>query len=288
MLDLLLRLLALLPLPLAHGIGALLGWLFYLLPNRHRRISMRNIERCFPDWDAVQRRRLLRRSLMETGKTVLETPLLWRGGGRRLLRLVRAVEGRGAFQGALGKGQGVILAGPHLGAWELVSHYVASSTPITALYKPPSNPRVAQLVLAGRSRLGASLVPTDARGVRTLLAALRRGEVAGILPDQDPSAGNGIFVPFFGIAANTMTLLPKLAARSGAPVLVAWAERLSWGRGYRIHFIPCDAALNDSDQALATAAMNRAVEQAVRSCPAQYQWSYKRFRTRPQGEPRFY
>jgi KDO2-lipid IV(A) lauroyltransferase len=227
-------------------------------------------------------------SLRETARTLLETALVWRGSRERLLGQVRGVQGEELFERALEGGHGVIIASPHLGSWEFIGQYLQSRHPLTCMYKPPRHPAVDSLMLAGRTHLGMALAPTDAGGIRTLLAALKRGEQIGILPDQDPKEGAGVFAPFFGIATKTMTLLPKLAARSGATVLVAYAERLAWGRGYRIHFLPVDRAVNGKDELAAVTALNRAVEQAIRQCPAQYQWSYKRFRSRPEGEASLY
>ncbi|MEN8169426.1 MAG: lysophospholipid acyltransferase family protein [Pseudomonadota bacterium] len=287
-LGLLLRLLGALPLPLLHGIGALFGQLFSLFPNRNRRITLRNLELCFPEMSERQRARLLVQSLQETGKTFMETALMWCGSRQRIMGLVREVEGEEHLRAALQRGKGVILAAPHLGSWELIGHYIAANTPITCLYKPPRNPSVEAAMREGRMHLGVELAPTDTSGVKAMLGLLKRGEVAGILPDQDPLAGNGVFAPFFGIATNTMTLLPRLANKSGATVLVSYAERLPWSRGYRLHFLPCNEAVNERDPLHATTALNAAVEQAIRQCPVQYQWSYKRFRTRPEGEPELY
>ncbi|MDH5784476.1 MAG: lysophospholipid acyltransferase family protein [Chromatiales bacterium] len=285
----LLRLLGILPLPLLHGSGFLLGWLVSLFPNRHRRISLRNLQLCFPDLDDQQRERLLVKSLQETGKTFMETALMWTGSGRRLMSLVREVEGREYLDAALQRGKGVILAAPHLGCWELIGHYIAISAPITCLYKPPAGQGVEGVMRKGRMHLGVQLAPTDASGVKMMLGLLRRGEVAGILPDQDPLAGNGVFAPFFGIATNTMTLLPRLASKSGAEVLLSYAERLPWGRGYRMHFIPVRDGVAAQEIEDAVGVLNASVEEAIRQCPEQYQWIYKRFRTRPPGEPhRFY
>lgn len=280
-------LLAIVPLPLLHAVGFVLGSLFALFPNRHRRITLRNLALCFPEMSERERARLLVLSLRETAKAVLETAMMWRAGGDRLQKLVREVEGQALLREAIDRGHGVILASPHLGSWELIGQYLVMQHPITCLYKPAENAALDRIMHEGRSHLGMRLAPTDAGGVRILLAALKRGESIGILPDQDPRDGAGVLAPFFGIATNTMTLLPKLAARSGAPVLVSYAERLSWGRGYRIHFLPVDPAVNDRDEARA-AALNRAVETAIRQCPAQYAWSYKRFRTRPEGEASLY
>ena len=281
-------LLALIPLPLQHALGAFIGNLFALFPNRHRRISLRNLALCFPEMSERERARLLVLSLRETAKTVLETATMWRAGPGRLRGLIREVHGEALLRAAIEQGKGVIIASPHLGSWELIGQYLVMQHPLTSLYKPAESAAVDQLMYAGRSHLGMQLAPTDAAGVRILLGALKRGELIGILPDQDPRDGAGVFAPFFGIATNTMTLLPKLAARSGAPVLVAYAERLSWGRGYRIHLLPCEAEVNDRNEMRAATALNQAVEAAIRQCPAQYQWSYKRFRSRPAGEPSLY
>ncbi|HKJ76275.1 MAG TPA: lysophospholipid acyltransferase family protein [Gammaproteobacteria bacterium] len=284
----LLALLSRLPLPLFHGLGAALGEGLAWLPNRARRISETNIGLCFPELERRARRRLVRRTLRETGKTALETPTLWLADGGRVLRMVKGATGKEAVDAAMNSGCGVILAGPHLGAWEMIGLYASAHWPITSLYRPPEQKAVEAMMHAGRERVGATLVPTDASGIRRLWAALKRGEMAGILPDQDPHDPDGTFAPFFGIAANTMTLLTRFAAKSGAPVFIAWAERLPWGRGYHIHFEPVPAAVADPDPETATAALNAAVEAAVRERPEQYQWAYKRFRTRPRGEVRIY
>jgi KDO2-lipid IV(A) lauroyltransferase len=288
LLRLLTALLAILPLPLLHGLGAVIGSLFALLPNRHRRITLRNLALCFPQMSERERARLLVLSLRETGKATMETAAIWRIGARRLQRLVRGVEGEALLREAIALGRGVIIASPHLGSWEYIGQYLVMQHPLTCLYKPAKNPALDRIMHEGRSHLGMKLAPTDTRGIRILLGALKRGEMIGILPDQAPRGSAGLFAPFFGIATHTMTLLPKLAAKSGAPVLVAYAERLAWGRGYRIHFLPVDGAVNDQDEVRAVTALNRAVEAAIRQCPAQYAWSYKRFRTRPAGEASLY
>lgn len=288
LLRLLIALTALIPLPLLHALGAVLGSLFALFPNRHRRITLRNLALCFPEMHERERARLLILSLRETAKTVLETALVWRGSRQRLLGLVREIRGEELFAEALNGDKGVIIASPHLGSWELIGQYLQSRHQLTCMYKPPLNPAVDSMMLTGRTHLGMQLAPTDTGGIRILLAALKRGEQIGILPDQDPKDGAGVFAPFFGIATKTMTLLPKLAAKSGATVLVAYAERLSWGRGFRIHFLPVENTVYEKDEVCAVTALNYGVETAIRQTPAQYAWSYKRFRSRPEGEPSLY
>ncbi len=137
---------------------------------------------------------------------------------------------------------------------------------------------------AARERTGAKLVPADVGGVRALHRALKSREVVGVLPDQDPGRGSGIFVPYFGVLANTTTLVAKLLAKHEVPLFVVWCERLADARGFRMHYVETtDAGLRSPDVEVATRAMNRELEQLVRSSPEQYLWSYKRLRNRPSG-----
>jgi len=284
----LLRLTAGLPLPQAHGIGSMLGWMLWWVPNDLRRIAARNLSLCFPELPAIEHDRLLRRDLLETGKLLLELGPLWFWRGERVLALVQGpVPGEEALTAAVRQKQGAILLTPHLGAWEMAGLYYSSRHPLTILYRP-SRLGLDELSVRGRGRLGGKVVATDARGVRTLLTSLRNGEVLGILPDQDPGDEGGVFAPFFGIAASTMTLVSRLALKTGVPVFLTWAERLPRGRGYALHLraLPEVTAAASLDESVA--ALNRGVEAAVRSLPTQYLWAYKRFKTRPPGEPKLY
>lgn len=284
----LLRLIAALPLPLIHTLGAGIGWLLWRIPNAVRRLAARNLVLCFPELTPDERNDLLRRNLIETGKSFLELGPLWRWPGERVLRLVQgAVAGEETLAAAVHNQQGAILITPHLGAWEMAGLYYSSRYPLTILYRP-SRMGLDELSRQGRGRLGGQVVATDAAGIRALLAALRKGGVLGILPDKDPGDEGGVFAPFFGIAAGTMTLVSRLALKTGAPVFLTWAERLPQGRGYtlRLRTLPAVTAAASLEES--AAALNQGVEAAARSLPAQYLWSYKRFKTRPPGQPKLY
>ena len=162
--------------------------------------------------------------------------------------------------------------------------YYSSRHPLTILYRP-SRLGLDGLSRQGRGRLGGKVVATDASGVRTLLTSLRAGEVLGILPDQDPGEEGGVFAPFFGISASTMTLVSRLALKSQVPVFLTWAERLPRGRGFILHLRVLSEVTAAGSLAESVAALNRSVEAAVRSLPAQYLWAYKRFKTRPPSAP---
>lgn len=270
-----------LPLPVVHWLGGLIGRGLMLFANDMRKVAASNIQRCFPEWTEEQQRELLLGCLQETAKAILEVGILWLRPLSQVLPLIREVSGESLLSQAMAKGNGVILAVPHLGAWEVVGLYGSSHWPMTSLYRPPRQPSLNGIMHQGRERAGATLVPTDARGVRALYKALDRGGLVAILPDQDPGSVGGVFAPFFGIQANTMTLLSRLAAKTGATVLMAYAERLPRGKGYRLHFEATEDTLADSDAVLATTSLNKAVEHCVMGHPAQYQWSYKRFKKRP-------
>ncbi len=283
----LLALLARLPLSLVHGLGAVLGTLLARLPNTQRHVTETNLRLCFPELDAAARGQLLREALRENLKGMLELGALWRGSAERIDDLVREVEGEGLFRQAREAGRGVILLAPHLGSWEMVNLYASRHGGLTSLYRPARSAAFDRAMKQGRERFGAQLVPTDTQGVRALMQTLKQGGTVMVLPDQDPGMGNGVFVPFFGIQTNTAKLLNRLAAKTGAQVLSAYAERLPRGAGFWLRFAPVDAQVASPEAEVAAAAVNRSVEALVRACPGQYLWSYKRFRMRPpaSGEP---
>jgi KDO2-lipid IV(A) lauroyltransferase len=273
--------LAQLPLPLLHSLGWLLGSLLWRVPNGLRAVTRRHLELCFPELGPAERERIGRLSLIESGKAVCESPALWFGSERRLRRWIGGEAALGALHAAMAGGRGAIMLTPHLGAWEIASFFCAQAAPITVLYKPQKGAFDA-LILRGRSRLGVRPVPTSSGGVKALLGALKRGELVGILPDHDPPEESGTrFAPLFGIPANTMDLVGKLAARSGAPVWFVMAERLPFGRGFRFHLERAPAGIDQAETS--AVALNQGVEACVTRFPEQYWWGYKRYRRRPPG-----
>jgi KDO2-lipid IV(A) lauroyltransferase len=134
-----------------------------------------------------------------------------------------------------------------------------------------------------RERFGAELVPADRTGMRRIVEALAAGEGLGILPDQEPLKQHGVFAPFFGTPALTMTLVARLTRKYGAVSIFGYCERTSSG-GFRLRFQPAPEGLDSEDLAVAATQLNRGVEECVRRCPEQYTWSYRRFRTRPPSE----
>jgi KDO2-lipid IV(A) lauroyltransferase len=288
--KLLFRVFAALPLRVTHALGTVIGGAVAVVPNRRRRTAEVNIGLCFPGLRAEQRAHLVRASLIEYLKGAAEVAVLWSRERAELLRLVRHMSGADDFNRALSQGKGAIIAAPHLGAWELVGLYGSMYAPMTSLYRSPPLSEVGDIMRRGRERFGATLVAAERPGgVRALYKALQRGELVGILPDQVPGDPNsGLFAPFFGVPAFTMTLLSRLAAKSGAPVFFVYAERLARGQGYHLHFLRGPDVIGGEDTEASVKAVNAMVERCVRSCPEQYQWVYKRFRVRPHNAVSYY
>lgn len=264
------RLAARMPLSWLHFFGAVLGRAVYACSPGYARRFRENLaasgiagEKDMP--------RLLQDGIAEAGKGVTEVAKVWFGGESFVSDQVRC-DDLAVLEPALAAGKGVIFLTPHLGCFEVSALFGAQRMPITVLYRPPRIAVLESVMQAGRSRRQACLAPANVQGVRRLLKALRRGEAVGILPDQVPGFGEGEWAPFFGRPAYTMTLVSRLQAMTGAAVIMAVAKRLPQGRGYHLHLqaVP--------DRPLDAVAVNRAVEAAVKSCPAQYFWGYNRYK----------
>jgi len=279
---------ACLPLQVSHGLGFLVGWGLFLFPNHSRRITRINIALCLPALSASEQRNLVRRTLIEMGKTIFEVGALWLRPGGNTLRLIKQVQGKELVDTALSTGKGVILAAPHQGAWEAAGLYCSAHYGISCLYRPLKMQQLDALVTRARGRMGGQYVPANTDGIRTLYKSLKQGNAVAMLPDQEPLEGTGVFAPFFGVPAYSMVFLGRLAAKSGAPIIFAWCERRSWGRGYNLHFREAPASAHSADTLEAARANNQAVEDCARTNLAQYQWSYRRFRRRPEGEQEYY
>lgn len=274
------KLLALLPLSLVHALGWLLGWLQYFTSREAASLLRENLEESGVCRDDASLRRTLRQNVGESGKGLLETFAVWQRDATQVLSWVRHCNGWDAVEAAYAEGKGIIFLTPHLGCFEITSLHIATTYPITILYRPPKQKWLLPLIQAGRARGKATLAPATTRGVRDLLQALKRKETVGILPDQIPAKGEGEWAPFFGRAAYTMTLASRLAEKTGAAVIMVFGERLPRGRGFHLHFtrLP-DGAINTVE------GLNRAIETQVRQCPQQYLWSYNRYKVRRRAKP---
>ncbi|WP_083293155.1 lysophospholipid acyltransferase family protein [Hydrogenophaga sp. PML113] len=259
-----------LPLPLLHGAGVVLGWLSFLLSPRYRRRLLANARQAgMPPVVAW-------RSVAEAGKLVAELPRLWLGAPAPV-----RWDGAEHIEAASAAGRGLLFLTPHLGCFEITAQAYAARfgarRPMTVLFRPARQPWLRALVDHSRERPGLRTAPTTLSGVRQLVQALKSGEAVGLLPDQVPPKGLGTWAPFFGREAYTMTLSARLARSGDTQVLLSWGERLPWGQGYVVHVRPLAEPLPADPQA-AAAAVNAAMESLVRESPAQYLWSYDRYK----------
>jgi KDO2-lipid IV(A) lauroyltransferase len=265
-------LLARLPLGSLHRLGTLLGRLTYAASSSYAERTRDNLKQAGITAD------VLPDAIAETGRSLTELPWIW---GRRydeVLTKVHECIGLEHIEAAQAQGRGIIFLTPHLGCFEISALYAAQRMPITSLYRPPRMGFLESVMRAGRERGQAKLAKADVGGVRLLYKALKRGEAIGLLPDQVPSRGEGEWTEFFGRPAYTMTLAGRLAESSGAAVLITYSERLPRGEGYVIHVAPLPL---DFDKPVARQ-INAALERTIRACPAQYLWSYNRYKI-PRG-----
>ncbi len=275
-----------LPLGMLQRLGAIIGWLLWILQTRMAQVSRENIGLCFPQLDGRARRQLAKSSLEETGKTICETAFAWMAPTDRCRSALVIVSGTDYVDAALAAKRGLIFIIPHLGNWEMINHYLGPRYGLTHMYQPNRSRSLEHFMHSRRRQAGTIFVTNANGGIRTQLATLCSGGTIGAMPDQEPEVHTGTFARFFGINALTNQLVPNLARRTGSAAVVATCLRLPMGEGFKIAFHPVELTQLDEQEAMQ--ALNDIIEAVVRRAPDQYLWSYKRFRTRPEGEPELY
>jgi KDO2-lipid IV(A) lauroyltransferase len=268
-----------------HTLGAGLGWLGWLLSPSYRRRVRENAAA------AGVGARARRASVAHAGRLVAELPRLWLRPPDAPLAPAVAWHGAELIDGALERGRGLVILTPHLGAFEVTAQAYAerfgARSPLTALYRPARQAWLRELETSARNRPGLLTAPATLAGVRQMMRALRAGQTVGLLPDQVPPEGLGVWAPFFGRPAYTMTLAARLAQQTGAPVLLIIGERLSNATGWAMHVLelpeplppPAQSAADEqAHQTECAAVTNRAMEFLIRRCPEQYLWGYNRYK----------
>ena len=265
------------PLWALHVIGWLGGWLAWALSPTYRRRFLDNVRQAGLRWRHVLG------AVGHAGRMSAELPRLWLG---RPVTVQWAEEQAAAD--AYAAAQGVLFLTPHMGCFEvtaqaLASRFGDSHGPLTVLYRPARHAALGEVMALARNRPGLQAVPTTLAGVRQMIKALRAGHAVGLLPDQVPPEGMGQWAPFFGKPAYTMTLAARLALQTGARVVLIWGERLSLGRGFRLHTQTLGHELSP-DLEVAVVQINQAMERVILSCPQQYLWGYARYKS-PRQDP---
>lgn len=286
-------------LAVVQALGAFLGILTHLFSPSYRRRLTEHAG--LAGLSGAQRRR----AVLEAGRMAAELPWLWLSPPERRIGDWVRWEGAAAVEAALADGRGLVLLTPHLGSFEVCAQAYAerfgSTAPITALYRPARKAWLRTLEEGARARPGLCTAPASLAGVRQMIRALRRGETVGLLPDQVPPAGLGVWAPFFGRPAYTMTLASRLLEQTGATLLLMWAERRRQGQGWCVRVyrpqelmaqghmaqghMAQDPASGDVDPSPVgpravwdPAAINGLMEGLIRLAPEQYLWGYHRYK----------
>ena len=264
-----------LPLKANHFIGAFLGILLYVLNTDAKNVSKQNLEICFPNLNQTDLERLLKKALIETGKNLTESGLIWNQSFKENAKLIRNIHGEHYLEST----QKTLLLVPHMGCWEITGRVLAVKRKITFMYRPLRSKKQNDYLFVRRNKGNLTMASADKSGILKIQRALGNKELVGMLPDQDPGEEGGMMIPFFNKEVNTMTLLAKLAKKDNTQVLMFWADRLKNGKGYDLNFEPIDLSVNGDDLESFVAVMNNSIESLVRRFPEQYMWNYKRFKS---------
>lgn len=263
------RLAARLPLGWLQNLGRVAGLGLYVLPGRYARRLRENAAQA-----GYTSRRFRYRAAAETGAMIMEIPRIW-------LRTKKCTDlafttDQHVLEAARRNGKGIIFLTPHLGCFEVIARYLAQDHPLTVMYRPARVKFVETAMRRSRQLPRLITVPASFQGVRQFLKTLRAGGDVGLLPDQVPKTGDGTMAPFFGRDAYTVTLPGKLARQTGATIVMAAGERLSSGKGWRIHFVQVPALPETVQQQAAL--INHTMELLIRRFPEQYLWGYHRYK----------
>ena len=274
-----------LPLAVLARIGQAFGMLLYCLAAERRRVCLINLSRCFPQWSARHQRRLARAHFRAQGRAILERCLLWWASRERIMRLVRIV-GREHLEPELGKP--LLILVPHFVALDAAGTRITCEYDWSAIYARQKSRLMTAMLIKGRTRFGTQKLFSRQDGIRAAIVSLRQGVPLYYLPDQDYGPRDTIFVPFFGVPAATITGLSRLAALVQARVVPCVTRMLPGGRGYEVRFYPAWENFPTDDLQADARRMNAFIEERVHEMPEQYNWTHKRFKTRPAGEAKWY
>lgn len=280
----LLRMLGLLPFISVQKLGSFFGRFFIKRNNRTVNAIDMNLKLCLPEKTDAQRLDIRNARLEHMGQTALEMSHVWTKSKDQVLALLKPEDDNNAeFKAAVNSDDGVLVLAPHMGHWEMMNYYLAQFRPLTAMYRPVKNAeKLDAFIRDARERAGSELVPTDRKGVMKLMKALKGRGLVGILPDQVPQDGGGVYVPFYGQQAYSMTLTSQLVNKTGAKAFIGAAFRVKGG--YEVIMNPVDEGFYSDDIEESVAAMNRSIEQLAEHSLEQYQWEYKRFKKQPDGQ----
>jgi KDO2-lipid IV(A) lauroyltransferase len=274
-----------LPFRVLVGIGTGLGSLLYFLAAERRRVGAINLKLCFPELNDETRKQLLRDNFEMFGRSLIERTILWWSSAEYISSLIR-VEGVEHFEAI--KGRAAILLTPHFVGMDAGGQWIAQHTDTVCMYANQKNRYLTELLLKKRSRFRNQRLYSRQQGLRPILKGMRAGMPFIYPPDQDQGIRDGAFIPFFGVPAATMTSVPRIAQMTGAKVLPCITRLLPGTAGYVLTFYPVWENYPSGDDIADTRRMNEFIEDRAREMPEQYFWLHKRFKTRPEGEEKYY
>ncbi len=276
-----------LPLAVLAPLGQAFGLLLYVLVAPRRKVVLTNLRLCFPELSEGERRTLARRNFAVTGRSMLERGLAWWAGPARLRAMVR-IEGLERLNALKAAGRPVILLAPHFVGLDMAGTRLSMEGDFVSVYARQKDKVFDRWLYHGRSRFNDQLLLSRHDGVRATVKAMKAGRPFYYLPDLDYGRKESIFVPFFGVPAATITGLPRLARLAGAAVVPCVTRILPGGAGYVLELGVAWADYPSDDVEADTRRMNAWLEGVIRTMPEQYYWVHRRFKTRPEGEPRIY
>lgn len=272
-----------LPLAAHHRIGKFIGSMLYIFNNRNKHIAQVNIDICFTNLNPHEKQALLKKTLQENGKTLLECFWLWRHPQQVLGALLGSIKNHALLTRA--RKQGTIFVTPHFGSWEFIGLLTAANSNLLILYAPPKSEHITMLSCQGRSSTGGTVISTDELNAKHLIKHIKNGGSVGILPDQVPDGNGGVHSSFFSRQTYTSTLVCKLAKKLQCPVVFCYALRNSEKLlQYDAYYYEASKEIYRDDIKLATDALNKSIEDFISTAPEQYVWSYKRFKHPAPGD----
>lgn len=262
-----------LPLFVLQGMGKALGLLGSVLPGTYKRRAYENLRLAYPDATPA----MARMAMIQLLQMFLELPYLWAPRNVGKLGKIVQCDHWWMIDEALDRGKGVILISPHIGAFEMLGPFYTQRHKATVIFKEPKMRWLKMLIEMIRLSPDLKMVPANQTGVKGLVKTLLNGNTIGFLPDQVPAFGDGVYAPFFGKDAYTITLVQRMQAIRSTPIFSVALERLPKGNGYYFHVVPMKEMLSD-DPKLAATQMNGALEEMIRKMPTQYLWGYNRYK----------
>ncbi len=264
-------------------IAIISGWIGLLTKSRNSRVTLKNLELCFPEMPEHDRRRIAMAQIRHNALMTKEVATAWLGSESEIRHLLAESCGDALITSAQQAHRPLVLAVPHIGNWEYFWHWLQLKYPAISMYSPAQYQKLDQIMLSARQKFGGRPFATDTKGIMGLMRALKQGGIMMILPDQVPKNEGGVYVPFFNHPAYTMTLLHKFIDKTGAQLCFGSAIRQANGK-FKVLIESADFETSNQSIEDFNTLMNQQLETIIRRHPEQYQWNYKRFKRQAKEE----